>query len=434
MTLLVMTREFELAGEIALFSSLEMSLSYYGIGEMHMQLALNTPCGETLLPGRILFDPQRPKEAYLIESRCEEGDSLRIDGVELKGDVKKRICVPPLTLPDSLYRYDGGWREITDAAQIEALLKEDVYEGYAFPEPPLMGMVFLNMSGLACAYSWDKAAQTGQTWLDLGMAQKRSKYKNFGYDSIIAPGETAMRHFVRGNLIAAEDALRNIEGYILAEDEGRGQTLPWRARFDKLEDMLKKIGEMTGIGYRVRPDFEKKQFVFEVFEGRNLTEGTERVVISKEMGNAAQPALKSSFLGTCTTCYAGGAGENEQRLILSVGNEISGADRREMFTDAGAAHDAETLKWAAQRKLEGVLYSKSLTARVLDSGACRFQRDWNVGDKVVLQYGQTQLNTRVLSVTRVIECEKPVQLEAVFESAAVTLADALKRAEPAAIR
>ena len=432
MTLLIMNREFELLGEIALFESLEMTASYYGIGGLRLHLALSAPCAEELQTDRILFMPDEPDRVFLIEDRQEEGDRLTIQGCELKGETRKRLCVPPASLPARLYKYENGWREITDRDDIAALLRGDVYEGYSLPEEPFEGMAFLDMADLAAAYSWDAAAKTGEVWLDLNTARLRSRYRDFGYDAVVLEGESAMRHYAENNMINAEDARRNIESLSLAAaDLKRGEILPWRARFEPLSDMLEKIGAATGLGYRIRLDFALKKCVFEVMEGRDLTAGEKRVVISKEMGNATQTALKARLSGTYTTCYAGGAGQDEQRLILSVGNEAQGAARREMFTDAGSREDAEALKWAAQRKLDQSLYKPTLTAEMISSGACRYLRDWDVGDIVTLRHGDRQMNTRILSVTRVFEADRPAQLKAVFESEAATVSDVMRRGQGA---
>lgn len=432
---MVMDRNFKLLGELAQFTSLQYARGYYSVGDFHLEMSRGAPCADMLRQGVLLFPPDAPHKMMEINDMTVDEMTIKADGSEIKGDVRKRVCVPPLALPKTLYQWTGTqWKEITDGSAIFALLKGDVYEGYVFPSAPFVGMVYVDMTQLASVYDWEKKTSAGETWLDLGVARKRSQYKNFGWDRVICAAESAIKHFVKNNLVAPEDEKRRIPGLIIAPDLGRGEVLPWQARFDKLETVLQVIGEKTGMGYRVTPDFDSKTFVFDIMQGKDYSSGKKRVVISRDMGNAGSVTLKMQWSNTYTTAYTGGAGQDEERLILTVGEENTGAFRREMWVDAGSVDDAEMIKLSGQNKLGDAAAKTSLTAKVIDSGACRYERDWDVGDVVLIRANGALSETRVLQVTETYERDRERQLDVVFGTSPVSIVSAIQRLQSQTVR
>lgn len=422
-------------GELPQFNSLQYNRGYYDIGNFHLEVSPGASCADLLAQGVILFPPDAPHKLMLVEDYYIDDDLIKVDGCQLKGDVRKRLIVPPLSLPTKLFRWNGTvWQTITDAATIRELMQGDVYEGYSYPATPFNGMVYVDMTELASVYNWDGKTQTGETWLDLGTAQLRSKYKNFGWDSVIGPAETAIKHFVKNNMTAPEDVKRIVPRLTAAQDLERGLTLPWRFRFEKLDMALAAIGEATGMGYDVMADFANKRFIFDIMEGRDLSQGTKKVVISTDMGNAQSVQLLLQLSNTYTTAYTGGAGEDAERLILTVGNEQTGTERREMWVDAGSVDNPDDLALNGKNKLAEAAPTQTLTAKVIDTGACRYERDWDVGDRVLIRRAGALTATRVLSVTESYERDRPRQLDVEFGTSPVTIAGLIKRAASAAIR
>ena len=370
----------------------------------------------------------------LIEDVTQNRDSLTVSGPMLTGLAKRRVVVPPLSLPAKLWRYNQGWTEITDPEAIRnALESETIYQSYEKPDKPTQNMYWLDMAELAAVYNWNTASQPGEVWLDLAVAQVRQKYQNFGWDRYTGPAESAYKHFASNNMAAPEDAGRAISGLVCASDLGRGLALPWQGRFDKLDELFTSIGEATEMGWDITADLENHEFVFDVIEGRDLTQGGRIVVISLEMGNAADVERKDILTGTCTTCYAGGAGEDENRMILAQGTEKTGWERREMWAEAGSVDDADMLKLYADKKLASANEKHTLTAQVMDSGACRYGRDWDVGDKVIVRGAGASMAARVISVAETHEKGQRA-LSVTFGSAPVTAAMAMRNIFGAATR
>lgn len=429
MSLIVMDEHFVKLGEISQYTSLSMKRSYYGTGAFQVTCDPRAKNAMGLMPGCVVFLSARPQEAYLIEDITLTVDKLTASGCMLKGLAKRRVCVPPTQLPAELSRYTGGaWVVVTDRAEIKAALEcKDVLQGFAAPKTAEEGTYFLNVTQLGTVYQWGVSLDAGNVLSNLEAAKVRSKYQNFGWDRFTGTAEAAYLHFARNNMIAPEDGLRAIPHMVATLDKGRGAVLPWQARFEKLTEVFDRIGEATEIGWDIVPNMETRKFEFGAFAGRDLTQGIHTILIAECMGNATAISLKRTLSSSASTVYAGGAGEDENRLILSVGGERAGLGRREAWSEAGSVDDVEMLKLFAKNKLDGLCEKRTLTATLLATGACRPKRDYDVGDKVLVQdaYG-TRMGARITEMTEVHE-GGTCKYSAVFGDAPITLGRVLER-------
>lgn len=433
MSLITMDFNFNKLGEVAQCESMSFTRSYYGVGGFEATVDPRAANALTLQPERVVFLSESPSQMYLIEEMTLTRKRLTARGTMLKGLAKRRVCVPPLTLPARLWRYDGAaWQEETDGAAIRAAMTGgQVVQGFVKPESPAAGTLFLDMTELATVYDWGADMGLGDVASDLGVAQLRSKYQNFGWDRFTGSAESAYLHYAGGNLIAPQDDARAMPGLVAAQDLERGAVLPWQARFDKLDALFGQIGEATEVGWDITPDFENERFVFGAWQGRDLTGGTV-AVISEKMGNASEVQLKRSLTGSANAAYVGGAGEDENRLILCVSGEHEGTERRETWAEAGSIDDAELLRLYGRDKLEAAADKTTLTATLIDSGACRCGRDYDVGDKVlVLDAFGSSVAARITELKQTYENGKRT-LAATFGDATASLGTVLKRGGGAA--
>ncbi len=228
-------------------------------------------------------------------------------------------------------------------------------------------------------------------------------YQDFGWDRFTGSAESAYKHFAGVNLVSPDDAARAIPGLVLATDQGRGISLPWQARFDRLDTLFQTIGETTETGWDIRIDLVNKQFIFDAWAGLDRTQGPALCLISEENGNAADITYKATHSGSATTAYIGGAGEDEDRFILSEGGSAEGFARRELWAEAGSLEDPALLAVYAQNKLTDAAAKITLTADLIDSGACRYGRDYAVGDKVLLSGRGFHTGVRITEVTETYE-------------------------------
>ena len=255
-------------------------------------------------------------------------------------------------------------------------------------------------------------------------AATEDPYRGFGWDRFTGDGESAYLHFARNNLTAPEDGKRRIPGMTLAENLHRGPILPWQARFDRLSEVFARIGEATGLGWDIRADPAGRRLVFGAWEGRDRTTGANRAVFSRELGSASAATRTDDGSGAVTTVYAGGAGEDENRMIYTTGSDQEGWQRRESFTELSGADSVEMLTLGAQRKLSTPRLT--LTAQVRDSTLCRYRTDYDVGDLVTVMDEGSRTDTRLIAMQETHE-RGAVTLAATFGDAPVTLLSRLRQ-------
>lgn len=433
MTLMMMTMDFTLLGELPACASLQLTRSWYGVGAFRLAVSERAPGADALGLDAMLFLPDRPEVALVCEKLTRADGKLTVDGTQLKGLAKRRVAAPPLSLPTSLWRYaSGAWTELTDQSAIKAAMTErDVYQGVTRPATAQEGDCWLDLSALGTAYNWESGLEAGAAVLDPSQALVRSKYQNFGWDRFVGDAESAYLHYAKNNLTDPEEARQAIPRLTLGENLRRGATLPWQARFDRLDTLFSGIGEKTGLGWDIRPDFANKRFVFSAREGRDLTAGSRRVTIARAMGNAASITRVEDAQGEVSTLYAGGYGEDENRLILCQGGEQSGLERKESYADCGSISEVDMLRLAAQKKLSPI--KRTLSAAVLDTGICRYGRDYDVGDVLTLNENGYQTQTRLIAMRETYE-NGARTLEATFGESPVTLTAELTKMNAGTVR
>lgn len=425
--------DLEQVGELSVFSSISKEKSYYDIGKFAIHTHPNAPNAHLIKRDMIVIIDDDP---YIVKDIEIDTNKMTIRGHELKGIVSRRVCVPPLNLPKRLWKYSqGAWLEITDKAQIKKYISEDILQGYEKPAEVFEGMLWLDLKDMASVYNWESKAKTGEVWLDLERAQTRSKYKNFGYDRITTDGESAILHYISNNITAPEDETRKIPSIVLAENKHSGKIYPWEARFNKLEDVIKKIGEATEVGYYARLDFDNKNIIMGCFMGEDLTDySTGKIAkISLELGNASNVRYREQGSRFANVAYVGAAGQDEDRLIIAAAPKgeslASGIDRVEIWTEVGNTDDIALIKLAGEKKLFNSRVNQGIVADVTYAGAMRYGRDWGLGDKVIVEFndknGTREIKARVTSVTETIETDRPRALSVSFGDSPVTVSTVL---------
>ncbi len=256
-------------------------------------------------------------------------------------------------------------------------------------------------------------------------------YQDFGWDRFTGTAEAAYLHYAQNNMIAPEDTARAFPGLVAAENRDRGAVLPWQARFDKLDAVFQSIGEATELGWTILPDLTAKQFVFSAWEGTDRTVGNALCLIGERNGNVSDANYKKTASGSASTVYVGGAGEDEERFILSVGGEAAGTERRELWAEAGSIDDADLLKLYGQTKLDAAAIQTTLSVDLIDSGACRYERDYDVGDQVLVRSTAGSMAARLVEMTEVYE-NGTRTLRGAFGSAPITPAAVVARRQNAA--
>ena len=216
--------------------------------------------------------------------------------------------------------------------------------------------------------------------------------QHFGYDRFPAlsdpdaPAESVIKYYADAHMVSPEDPLRQFPGLVIAPNEQRGPTIRWSSRFEPLTTVYKSIGEQTGMGYEVRLDLANELFVFDVIAGRDRTgASTKPVVFASEWGNVSGMSYTDDIGNYANTGYAGGAGEDEGRLIQTVYEDDtprSGWDRRETWLDCGSVDMLDDLAYEGKYRLKDKTRVSSLSGDVIPGGTFKYELDWDLGDYV----------------------------------------------------
>lgn len=251
-----------------------------------------------------------------------------------------------------------------------------------------------------------------------------------------ATAETLIRHYVRKHATNPSDTRRQFPDLEMAPYQGRGMRTVWSERFKPLDQTLRDIGEHTGMGYKVTVDLENKRFVFDVIPERVQTAGADNpVVMSVDFENIERIEYRDDITNKVTVAYAGGAGEDENRLIQTVSRSpddaaLAGYARRETWQECGSIDSIDDLIYEAQYKLSQMEPSETLTCSVLPNSSLQYLVDWDIGSIVTVQSKALGIEQakKITSVKEVYERGR-VQIIPTFGKRTKTILDEIRKAE-----
>lgn len=129
-------------------------------------------------------------------------------------------------------------------------------------------------------------------------------------------------------------------------------------------EIIKALCEYGNLGFRIRFFPEEAYFLFEVYEGKDLTE---EVFFSEEYGNISDSEIYEQTRDYKNVVYAANAG-----MLSEIAGDANGLFRREMI--ANAENAATELKERCRRSAAecSVMLNKQFI----------YKQDWDVGDAV----------------------------------------------------
>lgn len=255
--------------------------------------------------------------------------------------------------------------------------------------------------------------------------------EGYAYDKMTANAETIMKGYVDRNCINPVDTKRIIPLLGLAIDQARGDKTTYQTRLKQLDEELEKLSLVSGLGWDVYLDIENKKWIFDVFEGKDLTVGqTENppVIFSVDFDNIEAQQYIESELGYKTTAYVGGQGEGVNRTIIETGKDTTGLGRYETFVDARDIENELELPERGKQKLAELQEIIVFDSEIMTESSFRYEEDWNLGDIVTVQnkkWGIT-LDTRITEVIEIYE-RNGFRLGVAFGSNIPTLVEKIKQ-------
>jgi len=149
--------------------------------------------------------------------------------------------------------------------------------------------------------------------------------------------ELVMKHYVQNNFIDPVDPSRRLPMLEIAPVLNRGSNIKWESRYKNVAEELENIGQISNLGWTVYADIPRKKFIFDVVEGKDLTQentdGNHPVFFSPDFSTIESQNFVNSDQELRNVGYVGGQGEGVDRKIIELG-KTSGIDRIEEFIDA----------------------------------------------------------------------------------------------------
>lgn len=219
------------------------------------------------------------------------------------------------------------------------------------------------------------------------------------YDTRAGTGEDVIKAYVDANIGPSAPAERRIASLTVEDSEARGSTVTGSARFETLQELLSGLADVSDLGFTVEQVGDQLQFqVYEpVDRSASIRLDLQNGRLSKSEYAYSQPKV--------TRTIVGGSGDDTARVFLeqtttdSLAAETSWARRIETFTDSRSTNDLAELEQAGNEVLtkDGkTVVTVSISPS--DDQTMLFGVDWNLGDKVSVVVGPTELVSVVTEV------------------------------------
>jgi hypothetical protein len=296
----------------------------------------------------------------------------------------------------------------------------------------------------------DENGKKTENWLVKGIALKGVVAQRIvvppvgdSHDRANGSAETVMKHYVDRHVVNPVDVKRKIDMIVIASDQQRGSNISWESRFKNLAEELVEISKASGLGWDVILDLQQKKWIFDVFEGRDLTVNQSvnpPVIFSPQFESLKQLSFVESDYNYKNYGYIAGQGEGEDRRVVEVG-EAEGLSRIETFIDARDISEEDEnqqalpeeqiiakLRERGQQKLSEFAQEFFLEGQILTNSPFVYEKDYDLGDVVTIQNREWGV-TRDARITEIKEIYEPsgFQIEATFGESRPTLVKKLKQ-------
>ncbi len=247
--------------------------------------------------------------------------------------------------------------------------------------------------------------------------------------------EQLMRQMVNEQVINPTNPDRKMSRVELGElQTSGGIVIEKQVTYDNLQDALTDVAKTANLGYRLRLDYARKKFVFEVIQGIDRSVGTETpCIFDRRFGNVYTQEYSEDDSNYKNVCLVGGPGQDDSRILATVG-EAAELERYELFYSAAniSSKDITTAELTSQLQQKGKekLASNYVTAAFESKINQDKAMTYALGDTVTcmdVSWG-VAVNTQVKAIQKGFsKTEKSVVVT--FGDDAPTLVDLIKAKE-----
>ena len=188
--------------------------------------------------------------------------------------------------------------------------------------------------------------------------------------------------------------------------------IDFQVTYKNVYEYLCKLAEYSNIGFRVVPNVDSKVYMFEAWKGVDRTSEqneNEQYSFSDDNFNIEQGKLIISDKTKTNYVLVGGAGEDENRVLVTVDDGELGFDRYEKFSDQKGMSKQnlsdDDYKAKLQTVGEGLLSDGTFKLEVTALVQQDYKTKWNLGDIVNIKKEKWGVFTtyRIIEVEEIIE-------------------------------
>lgn len=208
--------------------------------------------------------------------------------------------------------------------------------------------------------------------------------------------EQLMRKMVENQVINPEDPDRKMPlielGYFHGFDM---EQVEKQISYDNLQEALTSLSKTSELGYRLKLDYARKKFIFDIYQGTDRTLGTDKpCIFTRKYGNVYTQEYSEDDSNYRNVCLVGGPGEDDQRIMAVAGGGTD-LDRYEMFYNASGYSEKDVtgeelvsqLRQKGDEKLASYYVAKAFESKINKLKAMNFalgdyvtctDSEWNV--------------------------------------------------------
>jgi hypothetical protein len=233
--------------------------------------------------------------------------------------------------------------------------------------------------------------------------------------------ELVIKYFVEKNCVTPSNTNRILPHFTISANRGITKLANEVDSYGNVAIKTEELALKYDLGWRVLFDLVNRQYVFDVFEGRDLSVGqtiNPRAIFSLEYENVLQQSYTNSDSGYKNMVMVAGIGEGIERKKVLLNDNLSGFDRRELFIDAkdiSNIREDETiltdqeynalLTERGQSKLSEAQTIRTFESGIIVNSNLVYKQDYDLGDIVTTLNNRwgVMLNTRITIVEEVYE-------------------------------
>ena len=210
------------------------------------------------------------------------------------------------------------------------------------------------------------------------------------YTADNANTETVMRTLLSN---AAE-----IPNVVLGDVIGITDTVSFNAQYKGLLDYEQRLAKSAAVGFRFRPDFEKKTITFEIWKGVDRSANqTDRpqVIFSTDYGNLEQIEYSKDNYSYKNVCYVGQFTDGTVTDVYITGDDsLIGLDRRETWLEASDVdknslttdqYQSSMIQRGKDELRSNKCKSSTFDSSVNPDGNFKYLMDYDLGDIVTIR-------------------------------------------------